>query len=144
MSETWTQIFSSSTWDPNNPRTFPTVWLPYTKAGRNLATQLDDLIEYVQFQGQGAVWVARLQRRALGALSTKEERRELRQNTFVWWPFNFTKTGDFKMVAGMTEEERREWRDVKRAYDAKRSLAVRTANGGYDGSSGGIGGLVTA
>ena len=122
-------VDNSQEWDPQDPYTWPMVYLPFhLTPNASVPSHIDEMLVHVHFKGLGATLLHNLLYKAKEEMETEEEKTNIGHMAFDSWPFNFTQDGWWKGVSGMSPEDVDAWK-VTRQRDQYCGLGCV----GYDG-----------
>jgi len=98
-------------WDPQDPYTWPTVYLPFhLTPNASVPSHIDEMLVHVHFRGLGATLLHDLLYKATEEMETEEEQTNIGRMAFDFWPFNSTQDGWWKGVSGMSPEDINAWK----------------------------------
>ncbi|KAL6702861.1 hypothetical protein ACN47E_000888 [Coniothyrium glycines] len=100
-------------YNPHDPVTWPTIYLPYhSHFNTSLPQHIDDLLIHVKYAGPGADFLQGLLYEAVTAMDTEEERKEVERIAFKCWPYNVTVDGYRKRAPRITAKELIVWQNM--------------------------------
>lgn len=110
-----TDIFDDLPWNPDEPTTWPILFLPFHDTSRtSRPIHIDDLTEHVHYKGAGAAALRMLLYEELLVAESEEEKLAIEFEAYLRWPFNITRNGYWKDKSGLAESEIVMWKETKR------------------------------
>jgi hypothetical protein len=108
-------VFVDEKSDPDEPRTWPTLYLPlHTTPGSSRPQHINDILRHVHYKGAGAKKLRDMLYEALQAADLEEDKLAIEFKAYLHWPFNITLDGYWKGKSGMTEKDIDMWKEAKK------------------------------